>query len=200
MVTLAVAEMLYAWGFRSKAFNGADGMGGIPRLDLSAVGVDLNDPGAFALAVIVACTLAWLVPELIVASPFGRTLDAIRQNPGRVAALGGGYSLSPRSLHRVRDDRRGGRRLQGAARQFRLARSGELARVRRRADRGGDRRHRHPGRRPARATLLVFLEELLSSSLGHWYLFLGAIFAAVALLMPRGIVGWLLDLPRPPRA
>ena len=31
MVTLATAEMLYAWGFRSKAFNGADGMGGVPR-------------------------------------------------------------------------------------------------------------------------------------------------------------------------
>ena len=49
MVTLATAEMLYAWGFRSKAFNGADGMGGIPRLDLTAIGIDLNDPSTFAL-------------------------------------------------------------------------------------------------------------------------------------------------------
>ena len=42
MVTLAVAEMFYAWCFRNKAFNGADGMGGIPRLDLSALGIDLE--------------------------------------------------------------------------------------------------------------------------------------------------------------
>jgi branched-chain amino acid transport system permease protein len=47
---------------------------------------------------------------------------------------------------------------------------------------------------PLGATLLVFLKELLSSSFGHWYLFLGIIFAGVALLMPKGIVGYLLDL------
>ena len=45
MVTLAAAEMLYAWGFRSKTFDGANGMGGVPRLDLTAIGIDLNDPG-----------------------------------------------------------------------------------------------------------------------------------------------------------
>jgi branched-chain amino acid transport system permease protein len=28
MVTLAAAEMLYAWGYRSKTFDGANGMGG----------------------------------------------------------------------------------------------------------------------------------------------------------------------------
>ena len=44
------------------------------------------------------------------------------------------------------------------------------------------------------AALLVLLKELLSSTFGHWYLFLGIIFACVALLMPKGIVGSLLDL------
>ena len=34
----------------------------------------------------------------------------------------------------------------------------------------------------------------LSSTVGHWYLFLGVIFACVALLMPKGIVGYLLDI------
>src|SRR5262249_31288197 len=29
MVTLAAAEMLYAWAFRSRVFNGADGVGGV---------------------------------------------------------------------------------------------------------------------------------------------------------------------------
>ena len=47
---------------------------------------------------------------------------------------------------------------------------------------------------PLGATLLVLLKELLSSTFGHWYLFLGIIFAGVALLMPKGIVGYLLDL------
>ena len=101
MVTLAVAEMLYAWGFRSKMFNGADGMGGVPRLDLMAIGIDFNNPSTFALAAIAICIAVWLMLEVVVSSPFGRTLDAIRQNPSRVAALGGrvfsiGWRPSPR--------------------------------------------------------------------------------------------------------
>ena len=64
-------------------------MGGVPRLDLTAIGIDLNDPGVFALAMIVLCIVIWLLLELVVSSPFGRTLAAIRQNPRRVAALGG---------------------------------------------------------------------------------------------------------------
>ena len=47
---------------------------------------------------------------------------------------------------------------------------------------------------PLGATLLVLLKDALSSTFGHWYLFLGIIFACVALLMPKGIVGSLLDL------
>ena len=47
---------------------------------------------------------------------------------------------------------------------------------------------------PLGAALLALLKELLSSTFGHWYLFLGIIFACVALLMPKGIVGSLLDL------
>ena len=46
----------------------------------------------------------------------------------------------------------------------------------------------------ALTALLVLLKEFLSSTFGHWYLFLGIIFASVALLMPRGIVGYLLEV------
>ena len=46
---------------------------------------------------------------------------------------------------------------------------------------------------PIGATILVFLKDALSSNVGHWYLFLGMIFAFVALAMPRGIVGFLLE-------
>ena len=53
---------------------------------------------------------------------------------------------------------------------------------------------------PLGATVLVLLKDVLSSSFGHWYLFLGAIFAGVALLMPRGIVGTILKLSETWRA
>jgi ABC-type branched-subunit amino acid transport system permease subunit len=91
--------VFYAWGFRNKAFNGADGMGGIPRLEPHRHRIDLKRSGTFALAVIVACTIAWLILELVWSSPFGRTLDAIRQNPSRVAALGGRVLSTTRGLH-----------------------------------------------------------------------------------------------------
>jgi branched-chain amino acid transport system permease protein len=195
MVTLAVAEMFYAWCFRNKAFNGADGMGGIPRLDLTAIGIDLNDPGTFALAVIVACAIVWLLLELVVSSPFGRTLAAIRQNPHRVAALGGRvflYRLAAFTASGTIAALAGAFKVQhlnfispdlvswfvsgDVLIAVVIGGIGTIV--------GG----------PLGATLLVFLKELLSSTFGHWYLFLGIIFAAVALLMPKGIVGYLLDL------
>jgi branched-chain amino acid transport system permease protein len=195
MVTLAAAEMLYAWGFRSRMFNGADGMSGIPRVDLTAIGLDLNNPSTFALTMIALCVAVWLLLELVVSSPFGRTLAAIRQNPSRVAALGGRVFL-----YRLAAFTASGT-IAALAGTFKVQHiffispdlvswfvSGDVliavviggigTLV------GG----------PLGAALLVLLKETLSSTFGHWYLFLGAIFACVALFMPRGIVGYLLDL------
>jgi branched-chain amino acid transport system permease protein len=195
MVTLAAAEMLYAWGFRSRMFNGADGMGGVVRLDLTAVGIDLNNPSTFALAMIAICIAIWLLLELIVSSPFGRTLAAIRQNANRVAALGGRVFL-----YRLAAFTASGT-IAALAGAFKVQHinfiSPELVSWFVSGDVlivvviggigtlvGG----------PLGAVLLVLLKEFLSSTFGHWYLFLGVIFACVALLMPRGIVGSLLDL------
>jgi branched-chain amino acid transport system permease protein len=195
MVTLAAAEMLYAWGFRSRMFNGADGIGGVPRLDLSAIGIDLNDPGIFALSMIVLCIVVWLLLELVLSSPFGRTLAAIRQNPSRVAALGGRvylYRLAAFTASGTIAALAGALKVQhinfispnlvswfvsgDVLIAVVIGGIGTLV--------GG----------VLGAALLVLLKEFLSSTFGHWYLFLGIIFAGVALLMPRGIVGYLLDL------
>lgn len=197
MVTLAVAEMFYSFVFRSSIFNGADGMPGVPRLETGIAAFDMNDPGTFALAMVLLCIAIWLLLELVFASPFGRTLDAIRQNASRVSALGGRvylYRLAAFSAS-------GG--IGALAGVFKTQHSnflspdlaawfisgdvliavviggiGTLV--------GG----------VLGASLLVFLKEFLSSNVGHWYLFLGIIFAAVALLMPKGIVGSLLEFRR----
>lgn len=194
MVTLAVAEMLYAWAFRSKTFNGADGMGGIPRLDLSAIGIDLGSPGTFAAFNIVLCALVWLVLELVIASPYGRMLDAIRQNAGRVSALGGSvvrYRLSAMAASGAIAALAGAMKVQhtnfispdmvswlvsgDVMIAVVIGGIGTLV--------GG----------MLGAVLLVLLKDVLSSNIGHWYLFLGAIFIAVSLAMPQGIIGWLLQ-------
>jgi branched-chain amino acid transport system permease protein len=195
MVTLAAAEMFYSWGFRSKMFNGADGMGGIPRLDLKPIGLDLDNPEIFALVCIALCVIVWLLLELVVASPFGRTLAAIRQNPSRVAALGGrvfAYRLAAFTASGAIAALAGAFKVQhtnfispdlvswfvsgDVLIAVVIGGMGTLV--------GG----------PLGAAILVILKEVLSSSFGHWYLFLGAIFAFVALALPRGIVGHLIDL------
>jgi branched-chain amino acid transport system permease protein len=195
MVTLAAAEMFYAWGFRSKLFNGADGMGGVPRLDLTAIGLDLNDPSTFAFAAIVICIAVWLALEVVISSPFGRTLDAIRQNPSRVSALGGRvflYRLAAFTASGAIAALAGALKVQhinfispdlvswlvsgDVLIAVVIGGIGTLV--------GG----------PLGAMLLVLLKNALSSTFGHWYLFLGVIFAGVALLMPKGIVGYLLSL------
>jgi branched-chain amino acid transport system permease protein len=195
MVTLAMAEMLFSWCYRSKTFGGANGMGGVPRLDLAAIGVDFNDPRVFALSMIVLCVAVWLLLELVVASPFGRTLAAIRQNPSRVAALGGRvflYRLAAFTTSGAIAALAGALKVQhinfispdlvswfisgDVLIAVVIGGIGTLV--------GG----------PLGATLLVLLKEFLSSTFGHWYLFLGFVFACVALLMPSGIVGYLLEL------
>jgi branched-chain amino acid transport system permease protein len=195
MVTLAAAEMLFSWGYRSPTFGGANGMGGVPRMDLSAIGIDLNNPATFALSMIVLCIVLWLVLELVVSSPFGRTLAAIRQNPSRVAALGGRvffYRLAAFTASGTLAALAGTLKVQhinfispdlvswfvsgDVLIAVVIGGIGTLV--------GG----------PLGAALLVMLKELLSSTFGHWYLFLGIVFACVALLMPKGIVGNLLDL------
>ena len=194
MVTLAMAEMFYSWVFRDRTFKGADGMGGVPRLDLSLIGVDLNDAATFSIFVVLLCAAIWLALEFLIVSPFGRTLDAIRQNAGRVSALGGSvfaYRLAAFTIS-------GG--IAAFAGAFKVQHtnflSPDLAGWLASGDVliavviggigtlvGGI----------LGATILVFLKDFLSSHFGHWYLFLGAIFMMVAIGLPRGIVGWLLD-------
>jgi branched-chain amino acid transport system permease protein len=144
---------------------------------------------------IVLCVAVWLLLELVVSSPFGRTLAAIRQNPSRVAALGGRvflYRLAAFTASGAIAALAGALKVQhinfispdlvswfvsgDVLIAVVIGGVGTLV--------GG----------PLGAALLVVLKELLSSTFGHWYLFLGIIFAGVALLMPKGIVGSLLDL------
>lgn len=194
MVTLAIAEMFYSWVFRSTIFNGADGMGGVPRLDLARIGFDLNNPKNFATLCIFVCIAVWLMVEFIIVTPFGRTLDAIRQNAHRVSALGGrvfSYRLAAFSLSGAIGALAGAMKAQhtnflspdlaswlisgDVLIAVVIGGMGTLV--------GG----------VIGSGVLVYLKEILSSHFGHWYLFLGGIFILVALVLPRGLLGSLLD-------
>ncbi len=88
VITLAAGEMGYEFFFKNRALGGDDGLAGIPRLDLAAIGIDLTDSSVFALFLIAAAIVTYLLLVRLLASPYGAVLTGLHDNPGRMRALG----------------------------------------------------------------------------------------------------------------
>lgn len=88
MATLAFGQMGYAYVFESPLFGGDDGLAGIPRLDLSGLGLDLGDSRTFALFCLAVLGLAYGFAMLLLRSGMGQSLVGIRHNEQRMRALG----------------------------------------------------------------------------------------------------------------
>ena len=88
MITLAIGQMVYAYFFKAREFGADDGMAGIPRPDLGALGLDAAEPHVFSALVLIATGLVWALLRTVVRSPFGAMLVAIHRNENRVRALG----------------------------------------------------------------------------------------------------------------
>lgn len=88
MATLALGQMAYIYLFESPLFGGDDGMSGARRLDLSAVGVDLDDSMQFALFTVACAGFAYAVAAFGLSTGFGRALVGVRSNEERMRALG----------------------------------------------------------------------------------------------------------------
>ena len=88
MATLAIGEMGYEYFFQSKTFGGDDGFAGIPRLDLSWLGLNTNDPAVFALLLIAVTAVVYLLVARLLGSPYGWAMVGLHENEGRMRALG----------------------------------------------------------------------------------------------------------------
>jgi branched-chain amino acid transport system permease protein len=88
MATLAFGQMLYVMIFDSRTLGGDDGLWGLSRLDMSAVGVDLKDGFQFALFCLFCLALTFAAASVILRSAFGRTICGIHENEDRMRALG----------------------------------------------------------------------------------------------------------------
>lgn len=88
MATLAFGQMAYVLVFESKTLGGDDGLSGVPRVDLSAIGIDLMDSTSFALFAIAAAAVVYVLAALVLRSGFGRTLVGIHVNEARMRAVG----------------------------------------------------------------------------------------------------------------
>jgi branched-chain amino acid transport system permease protein len=88
MLTLALAQVLWGIAFKWKALTGGDdGLPGIPRPSLWLLW-DLANLTGFYYFSLIFFLVAALLLYLIVRSPFGYTLEGIRENETRMRVLG----------------------------------------------------------------------------------------------------------------
>jgi branched-chain amino acid transport system permease protein len=87
MITLALAQMMYFVALRASFTGGEDGIQAVPRGHLFGV-VDLSNPAAMYVMVLVIFLAGLLFIHRIIHSPFGEVLKAIRENEPRAISLG----------------------------------------------------------------------------------------------------------------
>jgi branched-chain amino acid transport system permease protein len=196
MVTIAFGQVFYYTAFRWNSLTGGDdGLRGFARqpLDFGAFTLDIAGNAILFYYFALACfALVTGVMALLLRSPFGHTLLAIRENERRARFLGIAverhiwlaFTLScffiglagalyallnnfadPRSLH--------------------YSQSGELVIM---AVMGGMRSFWGP---LLGAAVFVVLQDYISSHTTNWQSFIGALFVLVVLLFPRGLLGFL---------
>ena len=190
MVTLALAMMFYAWVVKSPVFNGADGLAGVRRVDLSMVGWDSVGPAGFASLAVALALAGWIGLDQIIRSPFGQALEAIRQNEARMRALGCpvfAYKLAAFTLSGTLATIAGSLSAQHTglvspeiAHWF-VSGDGLIAAII-----GGF--HSMAGAVIGTILLLVAKHEM-SNFTQHWFLFLGVFFIVLVLVAPEGVVG-----------
>ena len=194
MVTIAFGQVFYYLAFRwNRVTGGDDGLTGWSRQPLTLGGhtlAALSDDRVFYYFVIALFAAATAAMGLVLRSPFGRTLLAIRENERRArflgipverhvwgafvvsalfAALAGGlYAL----LNNFTDPR-----------ALRWDQSGNFVIM---AVLGGMRSFWGP---LVGAAVFVLLEDFVSSRTQNWMSFVGLAFVLVVLFFPRGVLG-----------
>ena len=92
MLTLAFGQML--WGLAVNWVSltrGTDGLIGIPRptlVGLEALEISLYERGAFFILCLIVAIVTFALLQMLARSPFGKTLEGIRENERRMRALG----------------------------------------------------------------------------------------------------------------
>jgi branched-chain amino acid transport system permease protein len=89
MLTLALAQVLWGVAFKWRALTGGDdGLPAIPRPDLSPLPFKAVTSADFYVLTAVVFVVVTVLMFLITRSPFGHSLEGIRENEVRMSALG----------------------------------------------------------------------------------------------------------------
>ena len=87
MITLALSQVLWGLAYRmSGVTNGDNGIAGLTRP--MPFGVSLESAASFYWFALIAASLAFLMMTIFVSSAFGSSLQGVRDQPRRMAALG----------------------------------------------------------------------------------------------------------------
>ena len=196
MVTIAFGQVFYYIAFQwSSLTGGDDGLRGFSRqpLDFGAFSIDiLSNDTAFYYFVLFFFALVTGAMALILRSPFGRTMLAIRENERRARFLGiaverhiwiaftlscffAGVAGALYALTNNFADPRG----------LHYSQSGDFVMM---AVMGGMRTFWGP---LLGAVVFVVLQDYLSSLTVNWMFFIGLMFVLVVLFFPRGLLGFL---------
>ncbi|MGP9812685.1 branched-chain amino acid ABC transporter permease [Rhodopseudomonas sp. NSM] len=193
MVTLALAQLVYYVALQASSWTGGEnGLRGftVSKVGIGPVSIDFLDPIAKYYVVLVFVGLAIWTLSRILNSPFGGVVEAIRENETRAKACG--YDVvRTRLLAFVLSGLFCG--LAGTLSALHLAivpldslgymMSGQAVMM---TMLGGVGTFFGPF---VGALAFLVMEDVLSLWTAHWQLFLGAIFVALVLYMPKGIWG-----------
>jgi len=195
MVTIAIGQVFYYIAFQwSSVTGGDDGLRGFSRqpLDFGLFSLDiLSNANAFYYFVLVCFALIVAIMGLILRSPFGRTLIAIRENERRARFLGisverhiwiaftlscffMGFAGALYALVNNFADPRG----------LHYSQSGDFVMM---AVMGGMRNFWGP---LLGAAVFVVLQDYLSSVTVNWMSGVGVLFVLIVLFFPRGLLGF----------
>jgi branched-chain amino acid transport system permease protein len=195
MVTIAFGQVFYFIAFRWHTVTGGDdGLSGwhTPPLEIGQIQINLlQDERAFYYFALVCFAIATAIMGILLRSPFGRTLIAIRENERRARFLGIPVeqhiwlsfviscffvSLAGALFAFVNNF--------ADPRMLRWDQSGTFVIM---AVLGGMRSFWGP---LAGAVIYVVLQDYVSSMTQNWMSFIGLFFMAVVLFFPRGLVGF----------
>jgi branched-chain amino acid transport system permease protein len=196
MLTLAFAQFLYTVAYKWRDLTGgSDGITGVPKTGLVWGGPSLASPRAFYFVVAVSVVLSLVACRALVSSPFGRALQAIRENERRFVALGRDARPFKIVVFVIAALFAG---LAGALfAPFRgfaspevmfwvLSGQGLMMVVM-----GGVGTLVGP---IVGAMVFILIQEILSSYTEHWMIFTGAVFILMVIFLPGGLVGTLQRL------
>jgi branched-chain amino acid transport system permease protein len=198
MVTLAFSQMIYFFFNDARGFGGSDGLyvNVKPRMDLAGtVLFDLQNRTVLYYAVLASLAGAFVFLRVLLRSPFGQVINAIRINESRTRALGypiRRYKLASFVIAGIVAGLAGylGATQFGYVNPAHIGwrESGKILIV---VVLGGTGTLWGP---VIGAFAIVLLEDTLSAMTEHWLLLMGGIVIGIVLLLPRGMAGLLLKL------